>query len=173
MPPWTYRYFWQWHQAAFCQGWSHVRSLCSFGSTLSGVWWTPFWRLLKHTQLEHEMWRFPKIHLWGKSPCDFINSIEIPIKKNICTTHQTSVSVALNAFRLFKSELLPRVFGFQTWICIFSKEKISGTERHEWLHRKAAAAKMLIFRWFYRYFLTASFEASQGTVPKSCSASKT
>ena len=81
MPPWRYRYFWQWHQAAFCQGWSHVRSLCSFGSTLSGVWWTPFWRLLKHTQLEHEMWRFPRIHLWGKSPCDFINSTEFPIKK--------------------------------------------------------------------------------------------
>ena len=32
---------------------------------------------------------------------------------------------------------------------------------------------MLIFRWFYRYFLTASFQASQGTVPKRNCTSKT
>ena len=69
-------------------------------------------------------------------------------------------------YSTFKSELLPRVFGFQRWICIFWKEKISSSERHEWVHRKAAAEKMAIFRWFYTYFLTATFEAGQGTVPK-------
>ena len=173
MPPWTYRYFWQWHQAAFCQGWSHVRSLCSFGSTLSGVWWTPFWRLLKHTQLEHEMWRFPKIHLWGKSPCDFINSTEIPIKQKSCIFHETSVSVAPNASQPLQKWASPSGFCFQKWICIILKEKKNRSERHEWLHRKAAAAKMSIFRWFYRYFLTASFEASQRTVPKRRFNSKT
>ena len=81
-PLWRYRYFWRSHQAAFCQGWSHIGGLCSFELIIKGVWWTPFWRLLKHTQLEHEMWRFPKIHLWGKSPCDFINSIELHKKKH-------------------------------------------------------------------------------------------
>ena len=73
----------------------------------------------------------------------------------------------------FKSKLLPRKMGFQKQICIILTRKKNRRERHEWLHRKATAAKMLIFRWFYRYFLTASFQASQGTVPKSCSASKT
>ena len=73
----------------------------------------------------------------------------------------------------FKSKLLPRKMGFQKQIYIILTRKKNRRERHEWLHRKATAAKMLIFRWFYRYFLTASFQASQGTVPKSCSASKT
>ena len=39
-PLWRYRYFWRSHQAAFCQGWSHVSSLCSFELIIKGVWWT-------------------------------------------------------------------------------------------------------------------------------------
>ena len=67
----------------------------------------------------------------------------------------------------FKPELLPRKKWFSDMdLHLFDRKKKNRSERHEWLHRKAAAAQMSIFRWFYRYFLTASFEASQGTVPK-------
>ena len=100
-PLWRYRYFWRSYQATFCQGWSHVSSLCSFELIIKGVWWTPFWRLLKHTQLEHDFWRFPIIHFWSKTPCDFIHSIEIHTK----TT---------------KWEL-----GLQTWICIAAAKQVS------------------------------------------------
>ena len=45
----------------------------------------------------------------------------------------------------FKSKLLPRKMGFQKQICIILTRKKNRRERHEWLHRKAAAAKMSIF----------------------------
>ena len=119
--------------------WSHILSTlkpCSFELIIKGVWWTPFWRLLKHIQFKHETWRFPKIHLWGKSPCDFINSIELHKKKWIGKVHQTSVSVAPNAYKPLWKWASP---------CSFGCPDVD-------LHRHTKK-KSQYFIWFYRYFL--------------------
>ena len=66
---------------------------------------------LKHTQIKHNFWRFPLIHFSHKSPSEIINSIEIPLKKTICKTHQTSVSVAPNALEPLNYLASPCSFG--------------------------------------------------------------
>ena len=69
-------------------------------------------------------------------------------------------------FNTFQSELLLRKMGHASSVSSFFKEKISFSERHMWVHVKAAAPKKSIFYWFYMYVLKASFEALLGTVPK-------
>ena len=66
---------------------------------------------LKHIQIKHNFWRFPLIQFLHKSLSDFINSIEISLKKTICKTHQTSVSVAPNALEPLNYLASPCSFG--------------------------------------------------------------
>ena len=66
---------------------------------------------LKHTQHRHIFWTFPLIHFSHKSHSEIINSIEISLNKTICTTHQTSVSVAPNALEPLNYLASPCSFG--------------------------------------------------------------
>ena len=52
---------------------------------------------LKHTQIKHDFLRFLTFYFSHKFPSDFIKNNKKTIKKNICKTHQTPVSVAPNA----------------------------------------------------------------------------
>jgi hypothetical protein len=72
----------------------------------------------------------------------------------------------------FQSSIAPRKMGRASPFSLFFKEKASSTDRHMWVHVKAAATKMLIFYWFYSYFLPASFEARRDILPKSRKSSK-
>ena len=85
-------FFWRSHQVKVCQDiffliW-HGAHRCLVNAVLAP---------LKHTQHRHIFWTFPLIHKTHKTPIEIINSIEIPLKKTICKTHQTSVGVAPNA----------------------------------------------------------------------------
>ena len=66
---------------------------------------------LKHIQIKHNFWRFPLIHFSHKFPSEIINSSEISLKKTICKTHQTSVSVAPNALEPLNYLASPCSFG--------------------------------------------------------------
>ena len=69
----------------------------------------------------------------------------------------------LNTFQI---ELLLRKRVAPDPVSSFFKEKVSSSERHMWIHVKAAAAKKSILYWFYTYVLKASFETLLDTVPK-------
>ena len=69
-------------------------------------------------------------------------------------------------FNTFQLELLLRKIGHASPVSSFFKEKISSSERHMWVHVKAAASKKSMLYWFYKYCLKASFETLLGTVPK-------
>jgi hypothetical protein len=48
----------------------------------------------------------------------------------------------------FQSSIAPRKMGRASPFSLFFKEKVSSTERHMWVHVKAAATTMLISNWF-------------------------
>ena len=112
------------------------------------------------------------LRAFGRSSFDInphmISSIPLNVRDTIkdafFTKHRwASIQMLLNTFQI---GLLLRKRVAPDPVSLFFKEKVSSSERHMWVHLKAAAANKSILYWFYNYLLKASFEARRVAVSK-------